>query len=398
MQSVISVPSSSASTSEETRAQSNGILDSRILGNDVAATRAVHSNKPSYILLGIESSCDDTAVAIVSSSKEIISDIVVSQFSEHAPYQGVVPEIAARSHMHNLEQAVTRAFAEARLTIDDIDAIAVTGGPGLIGGVIVGTMFAKGLASASKKPFIAINHLEGHILTPRLTNDVAFPYLALLVSGGHCQFIAVLGLGNYQLLGETLDDAVGEAFDKTAKMLGLGYPGGPIIEKMAKLGDPHTYKLPLSMVERVGCDMSFSGLKTAVRKVISEKEISDQFTWDICASFQYTVAEILAARSINAIKMFEDCCLKHGVGVPNSKQFILSGGVAANMFLRSRLEIAIAGQGFSLIAPPLKLCTDNGAMIAWAGVERFALGLVDSTSFCPRAKWSLADLSVNARG
>lgn len=343
-------------------------------------------------ILGIESSCDDTGAAIVSSDKKIISNIVVSQLKEHAPYQGVVPEIAARSHMTNLEASVKKALSDANMTLDEIDAIAVTTGPGLIGGVIVGTMFAKGLASVINKPFIAVNHLEGHILTPRLTSNITFPYISLLVSGGHCQFVAVLGLGKYKILGETLDDAVGEAFDKTAKLLGLGYPGGPMIENLAKFGKDDAYQLPFSMVERAGCDMSFSGLKTAVRRIAeAEKNISDEFIRNICASFQYTVGEILCRRSINAIEMFNLL-----VDTAHDGHFILSGGVAANMYLRERLQNTLAKYGFNLSAPPISLCTDNAAMIAWAGLERLQLGLVDNLNVCPKARWSLEELSGEA--
>lgn len=291
--------------------------------------------------------------------------------------------------MRNLQSAVKRALLDAKMDLQDIDAIAATCGPGLIGGVIVGTMFAKGLASAAKKPFIAINHLEGHILTARLTSDITFPYLSLLVSGGHCQFIAVLGIGEYKILGETLDDAVGEAFDKTAKILGLGFPGGPIIEKLAMIGRHDAYILPLSMTDRSGCDMSFSGLKTAVRRIVEEeRNLSKEFIQNICASFQYTIGEILSSRAINAIEMFEKMCHP-----PHDKNFILSGGVAANMYLRKKLQYAISNHGFNLIAPEISLCTDNGAMIAWAGCERLKLGKVDDLSFCPKARWSLEDLT-----
>ncbi|MES2214615.1 MAG: tRNA (adenosine(37)-N6)-threonylcarbamoyltransferase complex transferase subunit TsaD [Pseudomonadota bacterium] len=350
-------------------------------------------------ILGIESSCDDTGAAIVSSDKQILSNIVITQLKEHAPYQGVVPEIAARSHMQNLESAVRQALFDAKMSLSDLDGIAVTAGPGLIGGVIVGTMFAKGLASVTKKPFIAVNHLEGHVLTPRLTSDITFPYLSLLVSGGHCQFIAVLGLGHYKILGQTLDDAVGEAFDKTAKLLGLGYPGGPAVEALAKSGQHDAYKLPLSMTEREGCDMSFSGLKTAVRRIVEEakdkKNHSEKFIQDICASFQYTASEILSRRSLNAIEMFNKLCNETGIRNDTMTQnFILSGGVAANIYLREKLQQALSIHNFKLVAPPISLCTDNAAMISWAGLERLKLRLVDDLNFCPRARWSLEDLTA----
>jgi N6-L-threonylcarbamoyladenine synthase len=341
----------------------------------------IHKKMKLLTVLGIESSCDDTSVAIVRNDKTILSNIVVSQLEEHAPYKGVVPEIASRAHMQNLENAARKALRQADMDLQDIDGVAVTAGPGLIGGVIVGTMFAKGLASVLKKPFIAVNHLEGHALTARLTSDVEFPYLLLLVSGGHCQFIAAQGVGKYKILGQTLDDAVGEAFDKTAKLLGLGYPGGPVIEKLAKLGDPKAYKLPLAMTNRPGCDMSFSGLKTAVRQLVDKHEcVTQKVIADICASFQYTVGEILAQRLSNAIEIF------------TSKSFVIAGGVAANLYLRERLEEVTSSYDMHLVAPPIELCTDNGAMIAFAGLERLQLGLIDDLDFCPKARWSLEDL------
>ncbi|MBP7190342.1 MAG: tRNA (adenosine(37)-N6)-threonylcarbamoyltransferase complex transferase subunit TsaD [Rickettsiaceae bacterium] len=342
------------------------------------------------LVLGIESSCDDTSVAIVTSEKDILSNIIISQIEEHSPYMGVVPEIAARSHMLNLRGAFREALLTAKVSLEDLDAIAFTGGPGLIGGVIVGTMFAKGLASVTKKPLIAVNHLEGHALTVRLTNDIGFPYLLLLASGGHCQFVQVDGVGHYKILGRTLDDAIGEAFDKTAKMLGLGYPGGPIIEKLALKGDHRAYSLPFPMVSREGCDMSFSGLKTAVRILIEDlkdsNKLDDKAICDICASFQYTVSEILSRRLINAISKF----LESAGAV--DKRFVISGGVAANQYIKSRLQGVVEKENFEIITPPIKLCTDNAAMIAWAGVERFRLGKLNDLSFCPRARWSLEEL------
>jgi N6-L-threonylcarbamoyladenine synthase len=338
------------------------------------------------IILAIESSCDDTSAAIITDKKEILSNIVVSQLAEHSPYSGVVPEIAARAHMGNLKAAIQAALKEANLGLADIDAFAATAGPGLIGGVIVGTMFAKSMASVNKKPYIAVNHLEGHALTARLCSNLEYPFLLLLISGGHCQFIAVEQLGKYKILGQTLDDAVGEAFDKVAKMLGLGYPGGPIIEKLALNGDPKAYSFPLSMVGRENCDMSFSGLKTAVRKTIQEhaQPISQTEVNNICASFQHTVAKILSNRVEQAIKIYQ--------AQFQSRNFVLAGGVAANMYLRQALETTLNLHGFSLYAPPLKLCTDNAAMIGWAAMERFQANLTSSLDFCPRARWSLEDI------
>lgn len=329
-------------------------------------------------ILGIETSCDETAAAIVTDAKEIRANIVLSQISEHAAYGGVVPEIAARAHMDHLERIIQQALDQAGCSFKDIDAVAATGGPGLIGGVIVGVMTAKAIASVHKKPFIAVNHLEGHALTVRLTNDIPFPFLLLLVSGGHCQFLAVHGVGNYTLLGETMDDALGEAFDKVAKMLGLPQPGGPHVEKLASTGNPLAHKFPVPLQGREGCDFSFSGLKTAVRLAIPGAKPED-----ICASFQHTACEAIIDRTRNAIAMFKK-------QYPDAKHFVLAGGVAANQKIRERLTSLLAEYNMALTAPPLTLCTDNAAMIAWAGLERFKLGLTDSLDFEPKARWPLA--------
>lgn len=340
------------------------------------------------LILGIETSCDETAAAIVSDDGRILSNIVWSQ-TEHEAYGGVVPEIAARAHMEHIENVITRALAEAKISLSEIDAVAATAGPGLIGGVIVGVMTAKAIASVHKKPFIAVNHLEGHALTVRLTNDVAFPYLLLLVSGGHCQFLIVSGVGKYQKLGGTLDDALGEVFDKTAKMLGLGYPGGVAVEQLAQKGNHLAYNFPIPLRGRDGCDFSFSGLKTAVRLRIEEAKSdhaqpngSQDFIADICASFQYTATQSVLERARTAINLFKN---QH----PEGKHFVLAGGVAANQYIRGELQTLLAGHNLELVAPPIKLCTDNAAMIAWAGIERFKLGLTDSLDFEPRARWSL---------
>jgi N6-L-threonylcarbamoyladenine synthase len=308
--------------------------------------------------------------------------------------------------MSAIKIALENALKESGIKLEEIDAIAATGGPGLIGGVIVGTMFAKSLALGLDKPYIAVNHLEGHLLSPRLSNNLEFPYLMLLVSGGHCQFIAALGLNNYRILGETMDDAVGEAFDKTGKMLGMEYPSGPMIEKLALNGDPHKFQLPKPLYKRSGCAFSFSGLKTAVRELINSfpdsEESNDKSIHglplhisstphnygvvnDICASFQYTVGEILKDRLENALKMFS--------GISDSKNFAIAGGVAANQYLRDKLETTLANYGFTMYAPPMNLCTDNGAMIAWAGVEHFREGHVSAQDFCPRARWRLDEAS-----
>lgn len=330
-------------------------------------------------ILGIETSCDETAVAIVCDDRKILAHEIFSQISEHQPYGGVVPEIAARSHMDRLGQMVTKTMSKCGLNFTDLDAIAVTAGPGLIGGVIVGVMYAKAIAAASNKPIIAVNHLEGHALTVRLTDQVEFPFLLTLVSGGHCQILIVSGVGQYKILGTTKDDAVGECFDKVAKMLGLGYPGGPMVEKRAKTGNINRFKFPKPLLDKPGCDFSFSGLKTAVKRQIDNMGALDPAdTNDICASFQHVVAQILRDRITNAIKI-----------APNINTLVLAGGVAANKYIRNSLELATTQRGVKLIAPPLELCTDNAAMIAWAGVERYRLGLTDDIKFAPRSRWPL---------
>lgn len=341
-------------------------------------------------VLGIESSCDDTAAAIVTSRRQILANIVISQHQEHQLFKGVVPEIAARSHLNNLHQAITQALGSARLKLTDIDAIAATAGPGLIGGIIVGSMFGKSLASVLNKPFIAVNHLEGHALSPRLSDSLAYPYLLLLISGGHCQFVAVQRLGRYKILGRTLDDAAGEAFDKVAKMLGLNFPGGPQIERVAKLGDANKYNLPKPTIHRQDCNMSFSGLKTAVKLLITGLgSLTDQNIYDVAASFQCSVGMVLAKKLLVAIKMYE---IFLAGNLSGQKNLVIAGGVAANQYLRDILQAQAATQGYVLTAPPPSLCTDNAAMIAYVGLERLASGLVSSLDFCPRARWSLEEI------
>lgn len=338
------------------------------------------------LILGIETSCDETAAAVVSDAKEIRSNVILSQIAEHTPYGGVVPEIAARAHLDHVQHVVDEALNKAGIRLQDIDAVAATGGPGLIGGVIVGVMTGKAIASVTGKPFIAVNHLEGHALTARLTNDVAFPFLLLLVSGGHCQFLIVRGVGDYQKLGGTVDDALGEAFDKTAKMLGLGYPGGPMVEQYARTGNERAYTFPVPMKGRAGCDFSFSGLKTAVRQTITSigsGTLPENIIADVCASFQRTVADSVIDRTQNAIAQFRE-------QFPSATAFVLAGGVAANQYLRGKLENLLHANGMHLIAPPIGLCTDNAAMIAWAGMERLQLGRTDTLDFEPRARWPLS--------
>lgn len=337
-------------------------------------------------VLGIESSCDETAASIVDENRTVLSSVVLSQHAAHAPYGGVVPEIAARSHIEHMDNVITSALTQAKLGWNDIDAVAATTGPGLIGGVIVGTMTGKAIASVLNKPFIAVNHLEGHALTPRLSHNVAFPYLLLLMSGGHCQVLAVEDLGKYHRLGGTLDDAAGEAFDKTAKLLKLPFPGGPAVEKAALTGSPKRFAFPMPLKGRPGCDFSFSGLKTAVRlaakDTASEGTVSAQDVSDLCASFQYTVGEVLKDRMRNAFATYS--------GMFSSSQLVIAGGVAANNYLRNALESVAAEYGFNLTAPPLGLCTDNAAMIAWAGIERLNRGFKSGLDTEPRARWPLA--------
>ena len=337
-------------------------------------------------ILGLESSCDDTSVAIVESGPSILSNIIIGQNKEHELFKGVVPEIAARSHLKNIQTALDRCLAESGVSLDEIDAIAATSGPGLIGGVIVGSMFGKSLASVLKKPFIAINHLEGHALTPRLTDNVEFPYLLLLASGGHCQFIAVEGLGKYKILGQTLDDAIGEAFDKVAKMMDLGFPGGPIVEQIAKLGDAERFDFPRPLYNKKNCDLSFSGLKTAVKlKINALGTLSKQDMSDIAASFQKTVCDVIRRKSKFAMDEYEILC--------DGKRIVVAGGVAANQEVCSSLQEVAVENGYNFVAPPIKLCTDNAAMIAFAGLERLKAGKIDDIDFKPRARWSLEEVN-----
>lgn len=339
-------------------------------------------------ILGIETSCDDTAAAVITDNREILSNVVLSQLKQHAPYGGVVPEIAARAHIDVLDTIIKQALQEANLNdFNQLDAIAVTQGPGLIGGVIVGVMFAKAIASVTKLPLLAVNHLEGHALTARLTDpNLEFPFLLLLVSGGHCQILGVAGVGKYKLYGKTIDDALGECFDKVAKMQGLGYPGGPIVEQLAKDGDPSRFNFPRPLKDRNNCDFSFSGLKTAVKRQIDLlgglEKLNEQDKHDICASFQRTIAEILDDKINNAIALFKQ-------DFPNSKTLVIAGGVAANQYLKNSLVNSCATHGFSVVTPPIRLCTDNAAMIAWAGIERFKLGIRDDIKFVPMARMPL---------
>jgi tRNA N6-adenosine threonylcarbamoyltransferase len=315
------------------------------------------------IVLGIETSCDETAAAVVAETqvlKRIRSNEIHGQEIEHAPFGGVVPEIAARAHLDHLDRVIDRALAKADVTLAEIDGVAAAVGPGLIGGLIVGAMTAKGIAWATSKPFIAVNHLEAHALTARLTANVAFPYLLLLVSGGHCQLLSCTGVGSYVCLGTTLDDAAGEALDKAAKLIGLGYPGGPAIERVARTGDPHRFALPRPLKGRRGCDFSFSGLKTAVRSLTCERgALNARDVADLAASVESAICDALVDRTANAIAWFRH---HH----PNGQNLVAAGGVAANARLRRRLAALATEAGLSFVAPPPELCTDNAAMIASA--------------------------------
>ena len=344
---------------------------------------------PQPVILAIESSCDDTSVSVVrydkDPSKRILALKTASQLAIHLPYGGVIPEFAARAHLSYLQDLIQEALKESGLLLSEIDAFAATCGPGLIGGVLVGSTCAKSMSYALNKPFIAINHLEGHALTVRLTHDISYPFLLLLVSGGHCQFIEVKELGSYRLLGETLDDAVGEAFDKVAKTLGLSYPGGPLIEKLALKGNPFAYNFPRPLRHKKGCDMSFAGLKTSVKTFVDQREtLTDQEKEDIAASFQQAVSESLVEKSLEAIKLLEI----------KTSHFVLAGGVAANQKLVTDLKVALKAEGFDVVSPPLKLCTDNAAMIAWAAVERFNKNCCSSLDFNPRPRWPLMEVTL----
>jgi N6-L-threonylcarbamoyladenine synthase len=350
------------------------------------------------IILGIETSCDETAAAVVlrhtDGRGKLLSNVVLSQLKDHAPYGGVVPEIAARAHVAHLDGLIAQAMQEAKMDFNQLSAVAATAGPGLLGGLIVGLTAGKAIAMAHDIPFLAINHLEGHALTPRLLDEVKFPYLLLLISGGHTQFQLVEGVGQYRRLGTTIDDALGEAFDKTAKLLGLGYPGGPRVEAYAKRGNAKRFDFPRPLKGRNDCNFSFSGLKTAVRETVNTLgELSDNDVADVCASFELAVAETLADRLKHACNEFRS--VHPDVDHPS---LIVAGGVAANKTLRGVFETTAQKHGFTLNIPPFHLCTDNAAMIAWAGAERLALGLTDDLDFKARPRWPLDTVSAPVYG
>lgn len=341
------------------------------------------------IVLGIETSCDETALALVCSDRTILSEVIFSQFAVHKNYGGVVPELAARAHLQRLPKLMKEVFKQVKVLPSDISAVAAVGGPGLLGGVIIGTMYGKALAASLTKPFLAINHLEAHALVVRLQQDISFPYLLLLVSGGHTQFLWVQGVGEYKLLGSTLDDALGEAFDKIAKLLGLSYPGGPEIESLAQAGNLKRFSFPKPMIRDKSLSFSFSGLKTAVRHVVLSLPypLNEKDKADIAASFQDTVGSILEDKVAKAISY-----IRETFGVKQFP-FVLAGGVAANLSIREKISQCTRKKDIQFCVPSSHLCTDNGVMIAWAGLEKLRVGLTDTLEFAPRPRWPLEELS-----
>ena len=350
-------------------------------------------------ILGIETSCDETAAAVLSSRDiagggDILSNVVLTQLDEHVPYGGVVPEIAARAHLHHIDSIIDRAIGDAGIDYRDLSAIAATTGPGLIGGIMVGMQAGKALSHALNIPFVAINHLEAHILTPRISGNVDYPFLSILMSGGHCQILSVNGLADYTLLGETIDDSVGEAFDKVAKMMGLPYPGGPEIDRRASLGDSTAFTLPRPLTQHANCNFSFSGLKTRVRHLLSDLNrnpdgtLFEQDINNMAASFQGAVTDVFLNRTKHAIAMFKDSHpdIHHPA-------LVVAGGVAANSHIRAVMTQSAESMGMTFHAPPLDLCTDNGAMIAWAGLERFTAGMHNDLNTPARPRWPLMDLN-----
>ena len=372
--------------------------DEKIIHMDMGTlTGDTASDARPTLCLGIESSCDETSAAIVDSNRNILSHIIYSQIPEHQKYGGVVPELAARAHILAIDEVINQTLARANKTIDDIDIIAATAGPGLIGGVLVGWMTATGIAQSTGKPLVAVNHLEGHALVPRLcaagasgdsdAHQVDFPYLLMLASGGHCQILLVRGVGQYELIGQTLDDSAGEAFDKVAKMLGLGYPGGPIVDTRARDGNPKTFKFPRPLCDKPGCDFSFSGIKTAARTFLDKNPVphSDSFINDFCASFQASVVDCIVNRLSNAM---DDERVRNAA----PKTLVVAGGVAKNSAIRAALEKLATKNKMTFAAPPMNLCTDNGAMIAWAGIENYRVGRTVKSPIAPRPRWPLTEL------
>ena len=337
--------------------------------------------------LGIETSCDETAAAVIrendKGTADILSNIVSSQIEEHRKFGGVVPELAARAHLENIEYIIDTALKESKISIDKLDGVAATAGPGLIVCLTVGLNIGKSIAAFSNKPFIGVNHLEGHALSPGLEKKIEFPYLLLLISGGHTQFLIVKDINEYEQLGTTIDDALGEAFDKTAKMLDLGYPGGPNVEKFSKLGDKNFFKLPEPIINKAGCNLSFAGLKTAVLRESKKINGEDKLKYNLAASFQNTINKILYKKTKVAVEMFREKTKKENF------QFIVAGGVAANKTIRENLSTLSNEMSFKTIYPDLKFCGDNAAMIAWAGIQRFKKNMIDDVNIAAKSRWPL---------
>lgn len=371
--------------------------EEKIIHMDMGQLNSEQHSENAILCLGIESSCDETSAAIVDSDRNILAHIIYSQIPEHQKYGGVVPELAARAHILAIDEVIKQTLVKANKTIDDIDVVAATAGPGLIGGVLVGWMAATGIAQATNKPLVAVNHLEGHALVPRLcatladgTNEntsVEFPYLLMLASGGHCQILLVRGVGKYEMIGQTLDDSAGEAYDKVAKMLGLGYPGGPVVDNRAKNGNPKAFDFPRPLCDKQGCDFSFSGIKTAARTFINraEQPFSDEYINDFCASFQAAVVDCIINRLKNALS-------DSRVRDISPKTLVVAGGVAKNSAIRVAMEKLASEYDMQFAAPPMNLCTDNGAMIAWAGLENYKVGKVVKEPVAPRPRWPLTEL------
>ena len=346
--------------------------------------------------LGIETSCDETAAAVIrendKGTADILSNIVSSQIEEHKKFGGVVPELAARAHLENIEYIIDTALKESKISIDELDGVAATAGPGLIVCLTVGLNIGKSIATFSNKPFIGVNHLEGHALSPGLEKKIKFPYLLLLISGGHTQFLIVNDVNEYEQLGTTIDDALGEAFDKTAKMLDLGYPGGPNVEKFSKLGDKNFFKLPEPIINKAGCNLSFAGLKTAVLRESKKIKVEVKLKYNLAASFQNTINKILYKKTKVAVRMFREKTKKENF------QLIVAGGVAANESIRKNLSILSNEMGFKTIYPDLKFCGDNAAMIAWAGIQRFKKNMIDDITVSAKSRWPLDENAPYMKG
>ncbi len=343
--------------------------------------------KKEIIFLGIETSCDETAAAVIKENNngtaDILSNVVSSQIKEHEKYGGVVPEIAARSHLENIDFIINKALQDSKLTLKEIDGVAATAGPGLIVCLSIGLNIGKSIAAFSNKPFIGVNHLEGHALSPGLETKIEFPYLLLLISGGHSQYLVVHDVNNYEQLGTTIDDALGEAFDKTAKMLNLGYPGGPEVEKYSKLGDKNYFKLPLPIIEKAGCNLSFAGLKTAVLRESKKIKNDSKLKKNLAASFQHTINKILYKKTKVAIQQFKEKIKKDKISI------VVAGGVAANKSIRKNLQELSDEMKLNVIFPDLRLCGDNAAMIAWAGIKRYKKNLIDNLNLPAKSRWPL---------